>query len=108
MYEEDFTHWLEQDYRQKNGKQLGVRTRGDARSRCKRIEQYEGDLDGHFVRDEMQELLKLLVYSRQDETNGVQPQHSISINGDVVEGTASLRSAIKLYKAFRLSKLLVY
>jgi len=63
-------------------------------SRCKRVERYEGDLDSHFAQDEMQSILQALTYSRADKSSGISPQHTVPIEGDVVNGTASLRSAV--------------
>jgi hypothetical protein len=103
MRDPDFALWLEQSYRTKNGSHLEPRPRSDARSRCKRVEKYEGDLDRHFAHDGMQSLLAILTYSRADEAKGILPQHSIPIDGDVANGTNSLRYAITLYKLFCLA-----
>jgi pyrimidine operon attenuation protein/uracil phosphoribosyltransferase len=100
---DNFSEWLEKSYQKRNGKQLGLGARADAKSRCRRIEQFEGDLDLHFVRDKMQSLLESLTYSQQDANNGISPRHRILIDGDLVSGTASLRSAIRLYRLFCLS-----
>ena len=103
MYADEFARWLEQSYRQKCGNQLDVRSRNDAKSRCKRVEKFEGDLDLHFDQDEMQELLRLLIYSQQDANAGAKPRHSVPIKGNLINGTYSLRSAINLYRTFRNS-----
>lgn len=57
-------------------------------------------LDGHFVRDRMRGLLDVLTYSRSDERSGVSARHRVPIDGDVVNGTASLRNAANLYRLF--------
>lgn len=100
MRENEFGEWLEKIYVTKNGTRLEKRPCSDAKSRCKRVEKYEGDLDSHFEKDKMQELISRLTYSRNDDESGISPPHSIPIEGDIYTGTASLRSAVKLYKEF--------
>ncbi|MGZ8226203.1 MAG: hypothetical protein ACXWT3_06130 [Methylococcaceae bacterium] len=95
MRDDDFAVWLE-----KTG--LTTRAQSDAKSRCRRIEQSEDDLDKHFVKDSMESLLDRLKYSRADESDGVLVKHNIPINGDMVNGTASLLSAAKKYQKFCL------
>ena len=102
MRENDFEAWLEESYITRNGNRLQKRPRSDAKSRCKRVEKYEGDLDIHFADDRMAGLLNTLAYSRADEASGTKPQHTIPIDGNIFNGTASLRSAIKLYQQFRM------
>src|SRR5258706_11115863 len=89
MRDDAFATWLSQTHRTKAGGRLGRRPQADARSRCKRIESYEGDLDAHFRRDRMATVLDRLTYSRVDERGGVTPRHDIPIDGDLVNGTAS-------------------
>jgi len=74
----------------------------DALSRCKRVENFEGNLDQHFATDKMATLLARLVYSTQDERSGVVPRHSIPIStgANIRAGTSSLASAIRLYREF--------
>lgn len=100
MREPEFLIWLENDYKTANGTRMQKRPRGDAKSRCKRVENHEGDLDLHFSNDKMQMLIKKLTYSRADESFGTLPKHNIFIDGNLVKGTASLCSAIKLYQQF--------
>lgn len=100
MRDDAFATWLSQTHRTKAGGRLGKRPQADARSRCKRIESYEGDLDTQFRRDRMAALLSRLTFSRGDERSGVAPTHEIPIHGDLVNGTASLRNAANLYRSF--------
>src|SRR6266852_1948656 len=100
MRDDAFASWLSQTHRTRTGASLGRRRQADARSRCKRIESHEGNLDTHFRRDGMASLLGQLTYSRSDERGGVSPRHDIPIDGDVVNGTASLRNAANLYRLF--------
>jgi hypothetical protein len=49
---------------------------------------------------QMKGLLNRLTYSRSDERSGVSARHEIPIDGDAVNGTASLRNAANLYRLF--------
>lgn len=68
---------------------------------CKRLARYEGDLDAHFDRDGMEDLLARLTYSTDDQRRSRRPRHSVPFNGDIRNGTATLKSAAKLYQSFR-------
>ncbi len=61
------------------------------------VEEYEGDLDAHYSKDEMAGLLKRLTYGRDEEARNISPRHRIPINGDRYTGTATLKAAINLY-----------
>lgn len=79
---------------------------GDAISRCKRVEKYEGDLDEHFVHDRGKSLLNKLAYSKEDANRQVEPNHSIPIKGtkgylSIYEGTLSIYRAVELYFDFK-------
>ena len=87
MREAPFRDWL------KNERGLNDRTVGSRISNCRRVERHEGDLDGHYDSDELGGLLQ-----RLDPT---QPEHGISITGNVYNGTATLKSAVALYRDFR-------
>lgn len=92
---EQFQDWL------RNVRGLPKRSIGSRISNCKRLERYEGDLDQHFERDRMVDLLGRLAYSTTDERTHTPPRHGIPITGNVYNGTATLRSAATLYKDFK-------
>ena len=100
MRMDDFADWLRDTYRTRAGTLLEQRPQSDAKSRCKRVEDAEGDLDGHFACDGLRGLLQRLTYSTADAANGRVPAHHIQIDGNPVTGTASLRTAIRLYQQF--------
>jgi hypothetical protein len=75
---DDFSMWLKQIHKTKNGSPLTAAAQRDAISRCRRIKRYEGDLDEHFKKDKMTNLLNRI------------NNHSITIDGNVKNGTASL------------------
>ena len=87
MREAPFRVWL------KNMKGLNDRTVGSRISNCRRVERHEGDLDGHYDSDALGGLLQRL--------DPRQPGHGIPISGDVYNGTATLKSAVALYRDFR-------
>jgi hypothetical protein len=93
----EFSKWLEVHTN------LGTRAQSDAKSRCKRIEKYEGDLDHHFIKDSISDLLERFKYSRHDQKGGISLKHKIIIKGDEVNGTASLLNAANLYYKFCLA-----
>ena len=101
MREDDFREWLGKNYVTKTGKPLQKRPIGDAVSRCKRVEKHEDDdLDQLFKRDNMQDLLDRLTYTRDDQKANNPSRHNIKIKGDIYSGTSSLRSAVNKYKSF--------
>lgn len=99
-----FRLWLKTGYLQINGNPLADGTQVSRGANCSTIEQLEGDLDAHYDRDGMTELLHRLSYSRADKRAGLEPQHRIPINGDIVNGTVTYRSAANLYRKFRVAQ----
>lgn len=82
---------------------LNARTIGSRISSCERVEQYEGDLDSQFDNDGLASLLEHLTYSTEDATYRRSPKHKVPINGNVRTGTATLKTAVTLYRDFRNS-----
>lgn len=75
-----------------------------ARSRagnCATIEEYEGDLDRQFAEDGLSDLLERMQYSAEDHRSNLPARHSVPINGNVYNGTATLKRALKLYISFK-------
>ncbi len=68
---------------------------------CRRVEAFEGDLDAQYDADRLVGLLDRFTYTREDERYGASPKHKVPINGDVYEGTATLKNAVRLYRDFR-------
>lgn len=93
MNEIGFRAWL-----QKQGYNLG--TTNSRISNCLRVCEYEGDIDLLYRGDQCRALLDRLTYSTNDEQYGRLPRHSIPINGNVRNGTATLKQAVKLYIRF--------
>ena len=94
MREDEFKYWLQQST------DLTPRAQVNAISRCRRVERFVGDLDQHFQQDRLRTLLSRFEYSTEDEECDSDPRHSIPINGNIWNGTASLSSAVRTYKQF--------
>ena len=94
MKEESFKNWLIQ-----NGQD--TRTIQSRISNCKTVERYEGNLDDHFIKDNGLSLLEKLSYSTGDERKNISAKHKIPINGNIRNGSATLKQATKLYMTFR-------
>lgn len=90
MRELEFINWLEKNNYDKN-------TISSRVSNCRRVEDFEGDLDYHYNIDKMSGLIDRLTYTIKDSRSNTPHRHSIPINGDVYNGTATLKAAVKLY-----------
>ena len=87
VQEESFKAWLDVE------RELSTGTVGSRISNCKRVEHYEGDLDAHYDADGLAGLM--------DRLNPKRPEHKVLINGNIYNGTATLKSAVGLYRDFR-------
>jgi len=95
MREDACRSWLSSNRR------YGTGTINSRVSNCKTVEGCEGDLDEHFDQDSLRGLVEKLTYSKADERQNRPARHQIPINGNVHNGTATLRWAVSLYKLFR-------
>ena len=96
MQKSQFHNWLiDNEYDEK--------TISSRLSNCRRIEEFEGDLDDHFNKNSGVTLSNKLQYSAQNQKNGTPAKHSIPINGNIYNGTATFRSAAILYFKFMSS-----
>ena len=93
MQEPPFKAWLEQ------GRKPG--TVAARLANCRRVERFEGDLDTLYDADRLDDLIGRLSYSREDARHQRSPSHKVPINGDIYDGTATLKSAVGLYRDFR-------
>lgn len=78
----------------------------DAISRSKRIE--EGlniNLDHEYDNDRCKHILEMLEYSKEDEEFNKSTPNGIIIKGNLYNGMASLRNAIRKYIKFRQSRI---
>lgn len=92
MDTEGFEAWMRR--RTPNSGTIGSRV-----SNLKRVEDAYGDLDAHYQRDGLAEVLGELVYSPNSEE--LRGNSRIKIDGNVYNGLATLRSAVTLYRKFR-------
>ena len=94
MQESQFANWL-----RNNGYDEGtVKSRV---ANCLRICEYEGDLDVHYNNDKCEKLIERLQYTAADEKENIPARHNVIINGNVRNGTATLKSAANLYISFK-------
>jgi hypothetical protein len=93
--EDAFRSWLS------NSRGYGPGTVRSRVSNCKTVESYEEDLDQLFEQDKLCGLINKLSYSKSDERQNQRARHRIPINGNLYDGTATLRAAVSLYKQFR-------
>ena len=94
---ERFAAWLDTE------RGLATRTIGSRISNCRRVERYEGDLDDQFRADGLASLMDRLKYSTEDVQYRRRPKHNVPINGNLYNGTATLKAAVRLYWEFRRS-----
>jgi hypothetical protein len=93
MREEKFNSWLLSKFK---------KTVAQSRfSNCVRVESNVGDLDEHYQKDECNSIIEKLTYSAKDQRNNVPKRHPIEIDGNIYNGTATLKQAVKLYVQFR-------
>lgn len=100
MRDRDFEFWLVTIYKISGGGAMVGSARDVRLGNCRRVEEYEGDLDAHFAKDQMYGLLRRFEYGRDEEARNVSPRHRIPINGDRYTGTATLKAALNLYLKF--------
>ena len=59
------------------------------------------NLDECYANDKCERLIGLLTYSHEEQRRNRPPRHSIPIDGNVYDGTATYKSAVKKYVAFK-------
>jgi len=100
----EFRRWLRDEYLQQNGTSLALGTQVSRVANCSTVEQVEGDLDDEFNSDGMRSLLDRLNFSSKDQAEGRKPKHGVRIEGDLVNGSTTYRSAVNLYRKFRVAQ----
>jgi len=84
MRQKEFEDWLRS--------KMQVASIASRIANCRRVERVEGDLDQHAKENGMAELLSRLAYSKDDQRKGLRPKHGVKIDGDLYDGTATLKS----------------
>ena len=100
MDKELFYNWL------KSFKKLDSTTSNARTSNCLRIEKFYGDLDKLYNSDRCVSLIEQLTYTTTDKKLGAKPKHNIPIDGDIYNGTHTLKAALKLYIEFKDNKMI--
>jgi hypothetical protein len=93
MREEPFREWLAQKF--------DPTVAGARFSNCRTIEKYYGDLDASYDNDRLASVVAELMYSINDERAGRVNPSKVPIDGNIRNGLATLKSAVKLYTVFR-------
>lgn len=101
MDTDKFKEWLEK-------KEYTFSTIQNRISNCRNVENYEGDLDEHFQKDYGISLLERLAYSTADERDNLPANHKVPINGNIRNGSGTLKQAVKLYMDFMKEKKVEY
>ena len=70
-------------------------------SRLDRVARAYGDVDAQFAKDRCGSLLRDLAYSTADRDRDAPNRSRVKIDGDVYNGLASLRTAVRKYVEFR-------
>lgn len=77
-------------------------TAEDRVANCATVEREQRvDLDACYAKDRCEQLLDLLTYSRDDQRRNNRPRHRIPIDGDIYNGTATYKAAVKKYVAYK-------
>jgi hypothetical protein len=71
---------------------------------CNAIEKVYGNLEEHYYLDGCKAILSQLKYTKKDERENNEKQHLINIDGNVYNGTATLRQALSRYIEFMNDK----
>lgn len=97
MKELEFKNWFE------SGKVRNIKSKKTVQNRisnCKKVEHYYLDLDTEYKNDNGKRIMNLLTYSMSDFKNSIQPKHNIKFNGNIYNGTATLKQSVNLYFIF--------
>lgn len=73
-------------------------------SNCRTIEKVYGNLEEHYFLDGCKSVLAHFKYTKKDERENKEQQHLIDIDGNVYNGTATLRQALNRYVDFMNDK----
>ena len=98
MRSEDFMEWMEADG-------LGENSARSRLANCRTIEDFQHvNLDAQYDLDQCKHLIDLFTYTTDDERAAREPRHQVPINGNVRNGSATYKSAIRKYVTFRNSE----
>lgn len=96
MDTDSFEDWVDRKFNSKNAKNI--------KSRISTIVNNEEDLDEAYNRDGCKELLEKLTYTKDDKKNNKPAKHTIKINGDIYNSTASYKAALKHFIDYKEEK----
>ena len=95
MNAEDFLAWMVADG-------MSEHTAGSRVSNCQTVERCQRvDLDEQYTIDRCNQLISLFNYTTVDERMGRPPRHHVVIDGNIRNGSATYKTAIRKYVAFK-------
>lgn len=90
----------------KSFKKLDPTTSNVRTSNCLRIEKFYGDLNELYNSDRCASIIEQLTYTTADKKLGAKPKHIIPIDGDIYNGTQTLKAALKLFIEFKDNRMI--
>ena len=100
MEKELFNNYL------KSFKKLDPTTSNVRTSNCLRIEKFYGDLNELYNSDRCASIIEQLTYTTAYKKLGAKPKHIIPIDGDIYNGTQTLKAALKLFIEFKDNRMI--
>jgi len=100
IMKDEYKSWLVQQKYQAN-------TISAQLHRVGRVEEYYGNLDEHFDKDQLTEVVSMLVYSKNDERNNLPNPSKIPFNGNPYTNLASYRDSVSRYRKYRLDNSII-
>ena len=73
-------------------------------SNCGAIEKVYGNLEEHYFLDGCKNILSQLQYTKKDERENNEKMHLINIDGNIYNGTATLRQTLSRFVEFMNDK----
>lgn len=101
MQREEFKNWLINEY--KEGQGIDEGSAENRVSNAQKVENAFGDLDTHYDKDKLENVLELIQYSKQDEAEQKALPKGLEIDGNWYNGLATLRQAVNRYFEFKTS-----
>jgi endonuclease len=96
MRYEEYRHWLQEQKYQERTVDVQI-------YRAKRVEEFYGDLDEHFARDRLSDVINALRYTADDKRHGRPNPSRIPFTGDTQRNLQDYRNAVERYLKFRES-----
>jgi hypothetical protein len=93
MRYDDYRHWLQEQKYQERTVDVQI-------YRAKRVEEFYGNLDEHFVKDRLSEVINALRYTADDKRHAKPNPSLIPFTGDTQRNLQDYRNAVERYLKF--------